>query len=822
MRVSTGMIYEAGLGSMQRRTSSLLRSQQQLAEGRRILRPSDDPVAAARALEVTQSKDANANQAAARDNAKNTLSLAESHLQSAGDLMARVRELAVQAGNASLSAQDRRSIANELRVRFDEMVALANSRDGTGLYLFGGYQTGNQPFAGSVEHGVVYGGDDGARTLRVSGSRELPVSDSGNDLFMRIKNGNGVFATSTQYEKPANATRVTYEGADNVTNPPATTGSYELRFWTDTAGTVQTSAQAVGAVDLNSVVPVTFNTGVDNPISITIDGGPPIVFDLDTSGTGTTYNTASAIVTALQGAVGAAATVSLDTNGQLVITNTSTGAPTSTLALADGGGVGTDVFAALFGAPAIVNGANGAAGTTYADLVDPTTGLSLYTNTASTTGGAGNTYTHAYQSGTPFDLASAGPFAFDLGAEVVLTGTPADGDTFTIDRTPLALTVTGTTFSTSAARATIDAGAVTDPVKWNQAANSGNLEVRFWVDAAGDIGAAGTTYYDLVDADTGDSLFTGNPSASGAGGSYTHAYTSGAPIPLSSLAPVAFDFGASVTISGIPAGGDAFTIKADDGYLSNGYFATAAKTATTPNTGSGIIGVGELRDPAKWGHPANSRNLEVRFWKDAAGTAYYDLVDAETEKSLFSNTTSTAGGAANTYTHAFVAGDPIVFDGLNIPYAGPPATTVTDFGFSVVINGTPGSGDRFKVEASASESVFDTMGRLITSLETGAPPGTTGNTHLSNELSVVLAGISQIEDNFLRGRAVIGSRMAEIDDLDTVGENLDLKYAETLSSLQDLDYAEAITRLTRQQTELQAAQQSFARISQLSLFDYLR
>ena len=817
MRVSTGMIYEAGLSSMQKRTSSLLRSQQQLAEGRRILRPSDDPVAAARALEVTQAKDANANQGAARDNAKNTLALAESHLQSAGDLMARVRELAVQAGNASLSSQDRRSIANELRVRFDEMVALANSRDGTGLYLFGGYQTGNQPFAGSVEHGVTYGGDDGARMLRVSGSRELPVSDSGNDLFMRIKNGNGVFATSTQYEKPANATRVTYEGATNVTNPPATTGSYELRFWTDTAGTVQTAAQAVGS----AVIPVgglSFTDGVDDQLTVTIDGA---AIPVDMSGAGVTnYGSRAAVVAGLQAAIGgpSVGVVSLSTTNNLVITSATTGA-SSNVSFAEGNGA----LATLFGgAPPPATGTVGAPGTTYADLVDASTGVSLYTNTASTTGGAGNTYTHAYQSGTPFDLASAGPFAFDLGAEVVLTGTPADGDTFTIDRAPASLTptVTGTTFSTSAARATIDAGAVTDPVKWNQAANSGNLEVRFWVDAAGAIGPDGATYYDLVDATTGDSLFTGNPSASGVGGSYTHAYTSGAPIPLSS--PPTFDFGASVTISGIPAGGDAFTIKADDSYQSNGYFATAAKTATTANTGSGIIGVGALRDPAKWNHAANSRNLEVRFWKDAAGTAYYDLVDAETEKSLFSNTTSTAGGAANTYTHAFVAGDPIAFDGLNLPYAGPPATTVTDFGFSVVVNGTPGSGDRFKVQASESESVFDTLGRLITSLETGAPPGTTGNTHLSNELAVVLAGVGQIEDNFLRGRAVIGSRMAEIDDLDAVGDNLELKYAETLSSLQDLDYAEAITRLTRQQTELQAAQQSFARVSQLSLFDYLR
>lgn len=581
MRISTGMIYEAGLASMQKRTGTLLRTQQQLAEGRRILRPSDDPVAAARALEVTQAQNVNTNQAAARENAKGALSLMDSQLQAAGDLMIRVRELAVQGGDAALSDTDRRAIADELRVRFDEMVALANSRDGTGLYLFGGYQTNNQPFAGSVENGVTYGGDDGARMLRVSGSRELPVSESGNDLFMRVKSGNGVFVTGAQDQKPAN----------------------------------------------------------------------------------------------------------------------------------------------------------------------------------------------------------------------------------------------GST-------ATIDKGVVTDPVKWDSPANSQNLEARFWIDTTNVMGGgAGVTYYDLVDGDTGDSLFTGAPSASGAAGSYTHAYTSGAPIPLSSAAPVPFDFGANVTVTGTPVDGDAFTIEgSDDPVFGNGYFVTAAKTATALNTGTGIIGAGEVLDISKWNHPANSRNLEVRFWEDTAtqpATLYYDLVDVETEKSLFSNTTSTAGGGGNTFTHKFVSGDPISFSGLNVPDAGPPPTVATDFGISVSINGTPASGDSFKVQASRSESVFETMSSLIIGLETGAPPGTVGNTYLSNKLSEALTSIGQIEENFLKARAAIGTRLVEVDDLDGVGDNIDLQYSETLSSLQDLDYAEAITRLTRQQTELQAAQQSFARISQLSLFDYL-
>jgi flagellar hook-associated protein 3 FlgL len=86
----------------------------------------------------------------------------------------------------------------------------------------------------------------------------------------------------------------------------------------------------------------------------------------------------------------------------------------------------------------------------------------------------------------------------------------------------------------------------------------------------------------------------------------------------------------------------------------------------------------------------------------------------------------------------------------------------------------------------------------------------------------VLSSVSQIEDNFNTVRASIGSRLSEVDDLDSVGQNLDLQYNQTLSNLKDLDYASAVTTLTRQQSQLQAAQLSFTKISQLSLFDYLK
>lgn len=196
MRVSTGMIYDAGVASIQRQTTALLHTQQQVASGRRILTPSDDPVAAARALEVEQARDTNAQYLANQKAAGESLGLVESNLTSAGNLLTRVRELAVQAGNASLTDSDRRSVAVELRSRFDELLGIANATDATGQYLFSGYMGGTTPFSGAVGSGVGYAGDDGQRRLQVSASRQLAVSESGRDVFMRIRAGNGTFSTA--------------------------------------------------------------------------------------------------------------------------------------------------------------------------------------------------------------------------------------------------------------------------------------------------------------------------------------------------------------------------------------------------------------------------------------------------------------------------------------------------------------------------------------------------------------------------------------------------------------------------------------------------
>ena len=155
-----------------------------------------------------------------RTNALSTLGLVESVFEGVTSNLQDVRRLAVNAGNPTLSNADRQSLATELRGRFDALVGFANATDGTGKFLFSGFQGSTKPFS-QTDLTVQYNGDQGQRLNQVSATRQLAVSDSGSNIFERIKNGNGVFTTA------ANATN---NGAGiidtgTVTNPASLTGN---------------------------------------------------------------------------------------------------------------------------------------------------------------------------------------------------------------------------------------------------------------------------------------------------------------------------------------------------------------------------------------------------------------------------------------------------------------------------------------------------------------------------------------------------------------------------------------------------------------------
>lgn len=180
---------------MSRNQVDLFKLQTQMSTGRKILTPSDDPIASAQALVLTQSKEVSAQYLRNQDAAQSRLGLLESQVSAVGDLMQYVRDKVVQAGNTTLSNADRGFIAKDLEGRFSELLGIANAQDGTGSYLFSGYQGAVRPFS-ATDAGASYAGDDGQRLSQVDASRQISTSVSGRELFEQIRNGNGSFATS--------------------------------------------------------------------------------------------------------------------------------------------------------------------------------------------------------------------------------------------------------------------------------------------------------------------------------------------------------------------------------------------------------------------------------------------------------------------------------------------------------------------------------------------------------------------------------------------------------------------------------------------------
>ncbi len=195
MRISTGTFYDSGMGSMQKQSERLMQVQQQMASGRRILTPADDPIAAARALDVTQAQSINNQYGVNGGTATDSLSMQESVLGSVSSLLQDVRDQVIYAGNGSLTASDRASLATDVRGRLQELLGLANSTDGAGQYLFSGYQGGIRPFSEVTPGSFGYHGDQGQRLIQVGASRQIAVNDAGIDVFQRIPTGNGHFAT---------------------------------------------------------------------------------------------------------------------------------------------------------------------------------------------------------------------------------------------------------------------------------------------------------------------------------------------------------------------------------------------------------------------------------------------------------------------------------------------------------------------------------------------------------------------------------------------------------------------------------------------------
>ncbi|WP_020182183.1 flagellar hook-associated protein FlgL [Methylotenera sp. 1P/1] len=192
MRISTNTLFDSGIQKITGLQSDQARLQGQISTGKRFTTPSDDPVAAARVLEISQQKEMNATYANVRTVAKTNLETIEANLTNITNLMVAAQSTLVGAGNGAYSNLERSFVATDLKNSLEALVGMANGKDAYGNYLFSGFKSETAPFTANTT-GATYNGDSNVQQLQVDSQRLMDVSVSGSQLF--LANGNDVFAT---------------------------------------------------------------------------------------------------------------------------------------------------------------------------------------------------------------------------------------------------------------------------------------------------------------------------------------------------------------------------------------------------------------------------------------------------------------------------------------------------------------------------------------------------------------------------------------------------------------------------------------------------
>ncbi|WP_293748664.1 flagellar hook-associated protein FlgL [uncultured Paraglaciecola sp.] len=189
MRISTGQLYDRTIQSVLDNQADLSDVQQQLASGKKLLRPSDDPVGTAQVIRLTEEIEL-INQYKKNSNLLvNSLEQEETVLKSVNTAVDRARVLMIQSGNGIVGTDDRKALAIEIGQIRDQVFDLMNSRNPAGEYIFAGFQSASPAFVfnpSAVGDKYTFVGDTGANQIQVSDSVSLQVNNSGFDAFENV------------------------------------------------------------------------------------------------------------------------------------------------------------------------------------------------------------------------------------------------------------------------------------------------------------------------------------------------------------------------------------------------------------------------------------------------------------------------------------------------------------------------------------------------------------------------------------------------------------------------------------------------------------
>jgi len=186
MRISTAQMFEKAVAQMTAQQAEVTDLQAKLAIGKKLVKPSDDPEQSGLIQRMHSAIERQQVYQKSLDKIDDRLAAEETSLRSGEKLLQRIRELAVRATNGALTASDRQIIAQEVTALRDQFIALANTQDLSGNYLFSGSMVTTPAFAADSTGQITYGGDDNFISLNVSEQRSLAINRPGDQVFSSV------------------------------------------------------------------------------------------------------------------------------------------------------------------------------------------------------------------------------------------------------------------------------------------------------------------------------------------------------------------------------------------------------------------------------------------------------------------------------------------------------------------------------------------------------------------------------------------------------------------------------------------------------------
>jgi flagellar hook-associated protein 3 FlgL len=191
MKISTSFLFDRATERMSKIQNKLATTQAQMAESKQILSPSDAPDQAAAIQRLKGEVQRQDSHMRTLDVAMRRYTAEETALSSSNDILIRMKELGLQAANDTLSPDDRKGVAVELKALRDQLLSLGNTRDDSGNYLFSGTRVNTPAFAEGANGEVVYQGDQTQTRIPAGVERTVQFTRAGTDVFSRVVRENG-------------------------------------------------------------------------------------------------------------------------------------------------------------------------------------------------------------------------------------------------------------------------------------------------------------------------------------------------------------------------------------------------------------------------------------------------------------------------------------------------------------------------------------------------------------------------------------------------------------------------------------------------------